>query len=618
MRRLQAFLLFLVTLVALESQELPYLDQIEVIDWKVTNPEPAGTFETPVSSLRFEPRVDLQARNLGEAQADIAIRGGIFETTSFRLGNVSILDPQTGHYIAELPVHPAMLSAPEVLTGLENAAVALNTSVGTISQEWTPVRKQGQLSGGFGTDDLWTLEGFAGWRAEGETGWGAEIGVSASESAGTLNEGDHDFSRYSGRLQYRGEQSQTDLVAGYQGKYFQWPYLYALETLHDLVGSRGIESENLQTQLFLLHHRQEGDSWGWQGSVFFRKNRDDYEFDIDRPGLFNAFEHETEVYGAALSGHWEEKHGFSIRGFGQIQGDSIASTALVFGPFTSRTLVHLALLPKYAWTDAGGRRWELEGGISWDGSNRDSDAVSGMARLGWQQRLANNSLLEGYLHFSEATQVPGYTAIASNPNGGLFRGNPNLGRETARNFEWGMGLSRNGWAVQGALFYREDQDLVDWVFNSAATPFASRFAENVDIENWGLEVFSAFSRGSLESRIGYAFLSKDEDYGLSDADGSFYALNYPEHRVTLSFRWQPWETFTLQIDQEWRSQEENPLRNGRDSGWFGQLGATWKPMADTPLRLALRVNNLWDIAFEEVPGVPGAGRQVSLMAEYGF
>lgn len=618
MLRLKLLTFFIGSVVALDGQGLPHLEKIEVVDWVVTNPEPAGTYENPVSALRFEPRVDLQARNLGEAQADIAIRGGIFETASFRLGNVSILDPQTGHYIAELPVHPVMLTRPEVLTGLDNAAEALNTSVGTIAQEWARMGESTRLSVGWGTDDLWTWDGVSSWRSNSETGWGVEVSASFSESRGTLEGGDHTFSRYSGRLQYRGDNHQTDLVAGYQGKYFQWPYLYALEALHNLVGSRGIESENLQTQLFLLHHRREGGHWHGQGSLFYRENRDDYEFDVDRPGLFNPFEHETGVLGAGLSGGWDFRNGFSVQGFGQIQSDTLDSTALTFGPFSSRTLAHVALLPQYTWTDASGRQWEVEAGVSWDASNRDADAVSGMARIVWKQRLANDFLVEGTLRYSEATQVPGYTAIASNPSGGLFRGNPDLGREVARNFEFGWGLSRDWWALQGAVFHRKDEDLVDWVFDSSATPFASRTAENVDIDNWGVEVFSVFSRGSLETRIGYAFLSKDEDYGVSGVDGSFYALNYPEHRVTLGFLWRPQENFTLQLDQEWRSQEANPLRDGRDSGWFGQLGATWKPSPGHPFSLALRVNNLWDIAFEEVPGVPGARRQASVVGDYRF
>ena len=83
---------------------------------RVANPEPAATFAMPVSALRFEPLVDVQSRNLAEGQADVALRGGVFEQTGFRVGAVSLYDPQTGHYFAEIPIAPAMLGAPRVST----------------------------------------------------------------------------------------------------------------------------------------------------------------------------------------------------------------------------------------------------------------------------------------------------------------------------------------------------------------------------------------------------------------------------------------------------------------------------------------------------------------------
>src|SRR4051812_14075525 len=79
------------------------LPAVTVFSTSVANQTPVGTFAMPVSGLRFEPRVDVQARNTAEGQADVTIRGGIFENTGFGVGAVSLTDPQTGHYYAELP-----------------------------------------------------------------------------------------------------------------------------------------------------------------------------------------------------------------------------------------------------------------------------------------------------------------------------------------------------------------------------------------------------------------------------------------------------------------------------------------------------------------------------------
>ena len=64
------------------------LDELLVYSPRVANQSPTATFAMPISGLRFEPRVDLQSRNFAEGQADVTIRGGIFENTGFSVGGV--------------------------------------------------------------------------------------------------------------------------------------------------------------------------------------------------------------------------------------------------------------------------------------------------------------------------------------------------------------------------------------------------------------------------------------------------------------------------------------------------------------------------------------------------
>lgn len=600
------------------GQGLPELSPIEVMEWRVADASPAGTYPSPVSALRFEPEVDLQARNLGEAQADLAIRGGIFENAGFRIAGASLLDPQTGHYAAELPMDPRMLSLPAVLTGAENALAGLNTSVGSVDYGWSEVFSGAEIEAGLGTDGLRKSRLYTGWAGSGGEGWRFDASAASSEGDGSIPDGGHEFHRYAGRVQYVKEGHQTDLFAGYQSKAFEWPYLYALEELHALVGSRGVESENLQTQLWMLSHRYKSESHEWGLTLHYRKNRDDYEFDVDRPGLFNPYEHETEAAGISGEGRFRLGPGWRLDAALQFQADSIESTALTFGPFRSRSLGHIAVVPARIWQDDTGAEWELRGGVLHDWSNRDDDAWSGLVEIRRQGAVGANSRSEFWLGFSEASQVPGYTAIASNPDGGLFRGNPDLNREFSRNFEAGAVLQTEGWRWEALTYFREDEDLVDWVYDSSVEPFASRVAENVDIDTLGIELMSAVSGEGWEAQLRYAYLEKDEDYGSGGADGSFYALNYPVHRVTLGLIWRPIEGVTLLVDQEWREQKENSLRDGRESGLFGQVALSWKPHREWPLEVTGRVANLWDLAFEEVPGVPGGRRTASILVQYSF
>ena len=121
------------------AEDANNIEQITVEVSATANKEPVGTFDAPVSNLEYDPRVDLQSRNMAEAQADVTIRGGIFENTGFRVGSSTLFDPQSGHYFAEIPVAPQMLTGPAILTGADNALYGMNSSVGTVSFGWRPI-----------------------------------------------------------------------------------------------------------------------------------------------------------------------------------------------------------------------------------------------------------------------------------------------------------------------------------------------------------------------------------------------------------------------------------------------------------------------------------------------
>lgn len=196
------------------------IERITIEASTTANTKPVGTFGSPVSNLEYDPRVDLQSRNMAEAQADVTIRGGIFENTGFRVGSATLLDPQTGHYFAEIPIAQEMLSKANILTGADNALLGVNSSVGTVSRDWTVIKTAGSASIGAGNNNfnLQRVHSGVSMALADYTDWtiGAEAEYSRSESDGTIENGDHDFQRASGRIQLVGPSSQTDLFFGSQ------------------------------------------------------------------------------------------------------------------------------------------------------------------------------------------------------------------------------------------------------------------------------------------------------------------------------------------------------------------------------------------------------------------
>jgi hypothetical protein len=597
--------LLLAAIIPAAAEPLLKLPAYTVEAPRVALQEPAGTFAMPVTALRYEPLADVQARNLAEAQADVTIRGGIFENTGFRIGGAALYDPQTGHYFAELPVPPAMLSAPRILTGTGNALGGFNANVGTVAYDWQRIRARGELTAAAGQCDSVrgsVYVGVVGDRPVAGLALGADAEVSQSVSDGSVPFGDHRFARDAVRLQLAGRSSQTDLFASYQEKFFGWPNLYTP------FGSA--ETENLQTVLVMLNHRT---SWGagdWiEACAFWRRNRDNYTFNRFAPvGPVPPFWHTTWTSGAAFSGH--DDLGAWAFGFdAEVLADDLKSTSLVYGRFHSRTYVKLGLTPEKTWTLAARRHLAVKAGATYDDTNRDAAALSPLVEIALTETRPAGGTRRLYCSYAQTTQVPTYTALNSSATAGLFRGNPHLGRSTSRNLELGGDETRGSWQAHAAVFYRRDDRLVDWTFQQGVT---ARTANAVNIDTVGAEAVVKWSGPRGEFILGYTVLHKRADYGRATVTASFYALNFPKQRLTAALVARLGGGFELRMDNQARVQADNPLRTiGGDRAVISSLGLFYRPPRAPNLELSLQVDNLWDSDFQAMPAVPAARREMS-------
>ena len=183
------------------AQTAVNLPTVTVYSPSVANQSPAGAFAMPVSALRYEPLVDLEARNSPEAANDITIRGDIFENTGFKVGAISLFDPQTGHYLGELPIAPEMLGAPTILTGTDHAIGTINSTVGAVAYQWRPITQSGVISGGLGDHGLQREEVYDGEAFRFGQGFLAMDGDYAhSLGDGTRPDGDCRVTRANARL----------------------------------------------------------------------------------------------------------------------------------------------------------------------------------------------------------------------------------------------------------------------------------------------------------------------------------------------------------------------------------------------------------------------------------
>lgn len=588
---------------ALFAQQAPVaLSAVDVYSPRVAIQEPVATFAMPVSALRYEPLVDVQGRNFAEAQADVSIRGGIFENTGFRLGAVSISDPQTGHYLTEIPFAPAMLGAPVIQTGADHALAATNSTVAGVNYGWRRIHDAGMLAGGagqFSTSRGEFYAGLDGLAQLGSAGLAADVAWATSNSDGSVPFGEHDFSRVSGRLQLQGDASQTDLAVGYQAKFFGWPNMYTPFNSN--------ETENLQTVLVVANHRTElGGGDYLEAGLFHRRNKDDYAFNRFAPlGVLHPFQHTTWLSGAAAGGR-VQRAGLKWNFRAEVTADKLKSTSLTFGPPGSRTLYKVGVIPERTWGAPDGA-YGLKLGATLEGSNRGGSAGSPVFELSRDWNAG--SLRRLYLSYAKTTQLPSYTALKSNAAAGLFRGNPALDRATSQNLEVGADWNLADWRGRAAVFVRRDHGLADWTFTRGVT---ARSASPVDIDTRGAELVAMRSWSRLDLVLGGTLLSKEGDYRGAVVDASFYALNFARARLTAALTVHLTKQLELRADNEYRLQAAPRFRAvGRSDALLSTVALTYRPGWAGDLEFSAAVDNLWDSHFQEVPGVPASPRQTS-------
>lgn len=594
---------------AADEKDDELLTEIKVTANRVANTRPAGTYASVATALRFDPITELQSRGLAEGQADVTVRGGLFENTGFKAGAVTVMDPQTGHYAGELPIDPEFLAAPELLTGVDNAAAGFNSNIATIEYALRRIAAGGAILMGAGSDSLQ----FQSLRLanSSSTTAGAEFGyalaAARSQGDGTIENGDHEFSRFNAHLQRSTDAAQSDLVLAYQDKFYGWPGAYT--------GFASLpETDHTKTTLLLANHRQELEEGFIEVGAFYRRLDDDYDFDrrTEESGGPGSFEHETKVVGVGFNG-FRAGSRLDWHYAGQLVSDELVySTDLTEGDFDSRKYVTASIVPTLDVGEGNDRVMTLRFGAVVDWTSEDGSAVSPVASVTFSETTARGSEFVS-LAYASTSQVPGYTVLNSRP-AGLFGGNSSLGREKARQLSLSIGRDVASWDSTATVFYREDIDLVDWTFAIGA-PFA-RQANAVDIDVLGVEFLIRRRWASVDIVGSYTYLEKDADYGSAVVDASFYALNFATHRATFALRYRVGQNFEVRWDNEYRNQRDNPLRGSSDEAFLSSLALAWEPPGGSGFGFALTADNLTDDNYEQFPGTPAVGRQISLSAKY--
>jgi iron complex outermembrane receptor protein len=408
-----------------------------------------------------------------------------------------------------------------------------------------------------------------------------------SESSGFRD--DTEFStntlRFSGRLDT--SRGPVTLTLGYATRDFG-AYAFYGTTFPN-------QQESTRTQTGRLAAELNFGKWTVTPSVAIRDHHDDFILDRNRPAFYRNI-HDTLVPTGRLV--FRRPVGTGILAAGaEAASEEITSTNL--GDHNrSRTAVFMEFEQPLS-KDANTRL-----GLRWDAFSDFSSRLSPQLSFSYGISRALKLRASG----STAFRVPTFTELYYfDPQ---TRGNPDLAPEKSWSVEAGARYEEKGFMLDGALFYRDSQDLIDYVRYAPGNPYVATNIRQAEFTGIELAAGVAFAQrsGARITRLDvhFSYLFFDLEKLSAEAGGALegrYVLDPLRSKFHLALSGVlPFEvTATARASYFQRPSTQTPgpifdLRLGRQL-FEGQI-----------IELFVDGLNLTDRTFEERAGVPLPGR----------
>ncbi len=462
--------------------------------------------------LSYLNSVDIRQRGVGGIQADISIRGGSFDQCLILIDGVKLSDPQTGHHILNLPIHPADIERIEVLRGPGSRIFGQNAFAGAINiitkKDYSGGGRAEVMAGDFGT---WQYG--AGMNFKVGKNYGNRISFVRTESTGYSE--NRDFAN--NQLWYQsaytlGNQGQLSAMLGWQGKAFGAQNFYTPPIAnYSEYEETDLFFGNLSAQFVQLKNLRINLNWR-QHSDEFRLWRDSSDEGVNR--------HTSDVLAADFNMYHQSALGTSSWG-AEIRQEQINSSNL-----GQRERLISGFFVEHRFS-----KWHRINAVI--GTN-----VSYIENFGWVAYpgmdisfdLTSTSKL--YASTGRSFRVPTFTDLYYTDAGPSILGNPNLNPEAAFTYEAGYKWTKRNLYFGANYFYRDASSLIDWQRESDLQPWRAINVSNVFTQGAEAEAHIQYNTGFVKRiRLAYSWIdvSKIETPLISR-----YVYDFLQHQVVMS------------------------------------------------------------------------------------
>jgi len=559
----------LVTASRLNSSFAADMREVFVLD----STEIASLPAESVSQLLQYVGVDVQRRGVGGVQSDFGLRGSSFEQVLILLDGVRMNDPQTGHHNGDIPVLLSDISRIEIIPGHGSSLYGSDAFGGVINIiTKVPLRKQSRIE----------IKGGSFGRIAGEFSHSFRLGplinrmaFGKKKSDGYRLDTDYDITTasYYSRMGLGGK--EIDWSFGYLSKDFGANGFYASYPSREKTSAYNSHFSAVwqPTSIFRV-----------QSQLFWRRHDDSFILDFRHPTWYQN-DHKTWVLGGEIHANVRFSKNREIAfGIESIEEDLKSSS------LGNRARFRLGIF--------GEMVWSISDRMSFDGSVRTD------YQKGWGTET-NPSLSFRYSltpairwrsSFGRVFRVPTFTELYYNSPAN--KGNPALKPEYGWCWETGFTWGGKNQKAEITFFLRHEKNRIDWIAWHVGDPWQVVNIGEMKIEGVSLSFRKSFGR-YLRMRCSYTTM----DFHAEKEKGfiSKYSFNLLRHNFVLqgTVKW------SRRIKQSFgfnlRQREASPAYSLLGSRLSYRIGR---------VRFFLELTDLFDVAYEDIPGVPMPGREI--------
>lgn len=547
--------------------------------------------------LRWVPSVDVRRRGPEGVQADVSLRGADYNGTLVLVDGEPVNDPQTNHHTLDLDVPADAVERVEVLYGAASAlygSEAIGGVVNIVTRGGGLGKARAEVEGryvhGSSSLDAGSLR-LATRLSDAVT---LSLDGSRSESSGFRDDREHAIGALRASLRVDTPLGPVTLAGAGASRAFGAYAFYGTRYPNQ---QEWTETRSLALSADLSF----GGGWSLAPSAAVRSHHDDFVLERSDPGFYRNV-HETDRTAFRLVARRPLLGGTLAIG-AEAGRDAIDSTNLGDHARSRRAaFAELGRPFSTAKPSAGGLRAGLRFD-AWDGyGSRLSPQLAAWVALGAGVTVRSS--------VGTAFRVPTYTELYYVDPQTI--GNPALRPEQATNVEAGLAWAAGPVNVDAALFARHGTDLIDFVRSSPAEPYRATNLRTVDTR--GVEG-SVSLAPQLLARTPLTRLSLGAAFYSADLEALKAEAGATEGRYVLD---------PLRARWDLQAEARLPFRVGAlarlsyfdrpsfESGVLlldARLGTAF--LEGDLLEVYVEGDNLGDVRYEEVPGVPLPGRTLA-------